>query len=305
MGQQARPTGQFPDEVAGHSVYDMIAPTISAGLPTDRRISVRHAATLPDGMEAVGRVSWRDHDVVGGESLELVHTFTTADISDDAMVSALVALVDAGAIHGQWEFEESATGLIQTSSEDPAQAWAAFYDNSLRALGDGTAAFAPVHRRARSLISGSSVLEVGSCFGFLALQCADDGLTVSARDISAGAIALLTAAGRRRRTPVDAAVGDATRLDLADGSVDTVTLIHLLEHLDDEDVHAAIGEALRVARRRVVIAIPYEEHPSEHFGHLSTLSQDNLRSWADAADHAGAEIFDDHGGWLVLTPHPR
>lgn len=281
----------------------MTAVLTSAGTRTERRVVVRRAAAVPATHTRVGPIGWRVRCVGAVRSLELVHTFSVRDVSDDSMVSALVGLVDAGVLHGQWEFEEAACGLIDTCAETSPAAWAAFYDNSLRALREGTAAFAPVHRRARALIRGGSVLEVGSCFGFLALRCAEDGLAVSARDISPGAITLLRAAGQRRETPVHARVGDATALDLADDAVDTVTLIHLLEHLDDAGIQTSISEALRVARLRVVIAVPYEEHPSEHFGHLATLSPADLTRWAEAADHAGAEVFDDHGGWLVLTPH--
>ncbi|NDK92357.1 class I SAM-dependent methyltransferase [Gordonia desulfuricans] len=273
--------------------------TTSAGVPTDRRIAVRRSSIAPRGFHRAGRVAWQT-DVLG--RVEVVHSLTLDDLSDDSLVSGLVALVDAGAIGGQWEFEETAVGIIRSCSADPDVAWSAFYDNSVAALRSGIAAFSPVHRRARSLISGRSVLEVGSCFGFFALQCAQDGHQVAACDISPGAVGLLDAAARRRGTPVHAVVGDATDLPFADDAVDTVTLIHLLEHLTEPQVRDAIGQALRVARRRVVIAIPYEEHPSEHFGHLTTLSEDDLRRWADAVPHAGAQFHTDHGGWLVLTP---
>ncbi len=273
---------------------------MSAGLPTTRRITVRHVEALPADLPHAGRVAWSTDWDQG--RVDLVHTFTAAEISDDAMLLALEDVIDAGALRGQWEFEEAAVGLIRTCSVHTDDAWAGFYDNSLRALRDGTARFAPVHRRARSLISGSSVLEVGCCFGFFALRCAEDGLSVAACDISIGAVNLLAQAARRRDTTVVAAVGDATDLDRADSSVDTVTLIHLLEHLPADLARAAIIEALRVARRRVVIAIPYEDRPSEHFGHLVRLGPENLHAWADAVDHAGAKILTDHGGWLVLTP---
>ncbi|MGC4934668.1 mycofactocin oligosaccharide methyltransferase MftM [Gordonia sp. DT30] len=285
------------------------ARTCSAGPATGRRISVRRSEILPAAMHHLGRMAWSHHDglrrdAAESESLELVHTFTTAEICDDVMVAALDELIGADVLHGQWEFEEAAVGLIRSSSARSGDAWAAFYDNSLRSLRDGTASFAPVHRRARSLISGSSVLEVGCCFGLFALQCAETGLTVSACDISAGAIDLLTAAADRRDTPLRAVVGDATALRFVDDSVDTVTLIHLLEHLGAEQARTAITEALRVARRAVVIAVPYEEHPSEHFGHRVTLDALDLQRWSEEVDHAGAEIFTDRGGWLILTPGP-
>ena len=245
------------------------------------------------------QLSWRlDH----ADTIELAHSFCTADICDDTLVRALCELVTDGVLVGQHEFEEAAVGIIESTAAELDESWNAFYRNTLRTLDDGTAAFAPVHRRALSLIDGSSMLDVGSCFGFLALRCAREGRTVSACDISAGATALLRSAAIRCGVNVDAVVGDATRLPFAENSFDSVTLIHLLEHLDKKQILIAIGEALRVARRRVVIAVPFEDVPSAHFGHTMALTVDDLVAWSRCVDHNGATTAIDHGGWLVLQP---
>lgn len=257
--------------------------------------------TVPSGFDVCGGVAWRRTP----EGIEIVHALDEATISDSAMIAGLLPLVERGVLIGQAGFEEAATGIIRTSAGTEARSWAAFYDNSLDELRTGRSPFSPIHRRARSLIVGDSVLEVGSCFGFFALQCAEDGRRVAACDISPGAVALLSENARRRRTPVEAVRGDATDLPFSASSVDTVTLIHLLEHLDDTAAMSAVSEALRVARRRVVIAVPYEQDPSEHFGHRVRLTESHLRRWADAVDHSGAELLEDHGGWLVLRPAPE
>ncbi|WAC58226.1 mycofactocin oligosaccharide methyltransferase MftM [Gordonia sp. SL306] len=265
--------------------------------PVARRPAVRRTTCVPAGFRQCGDLAWREH----GEAVEIVHRLDVATICDSAMLTGLIRLVDDGIITGQRAFEEAAVGIIRTCAATEARAWAAFYDNSLRELRTGTSPFGPVHRRARSLVAGDSLLEVGSCFGFLALQCAEDGYRVQACDISAGAVGLLTLAARRRHTEVDATVGDATALPFDDSSVDTVTLIHLLEHLDESAAQVALSEALRVARRRVVVAVPYEDRPSEHFGHLVRLTEVDLRRWTAGLDHAGTQYFEDHGGWLILT----
>ncbi|MDY6810176.1 MAG: mycofactocin oligosaccharide methyltransferase MftM [Actinomycetota bacterium] len=266
--------------------------------PPRSRVAVRRVSCVPAGFIACGRFAWRP--CVDG--VEIIHRLDTSSISDAAMLDGLQCLVDRGVLAGQHDFEEAALGVIRTSAPDEDRAWAAFYDNSLAELAGGRSPFAPIHRRARSLVVGASVLEVGSCFGFFALQCAGDGHRVHACDISSGAISLLRSAARRRGDAVTAVVGDATALPFDTGSVDTVTLIHLLEHLEDDSVRDALAEALRVARRRHVVAVPYEERPSEHFGHRQQLTAHHLRQWSSHVNHSGAEFFDDHGGWMVLTP---
>ncbi|GAC50838.1 hypothetical protein GOACH_32_00010 [Gordonia aichiensis NBRC 108223] len=285
----------------------MVAETRSAGIPTAGTVNVRRGELDAVGFRRCGSLSWRRSTAPDGStSVQIRHRLTSDLISDDVMVSALVGLVEDGALVGQWEFEEAAVGLIRSSASSEAVAWSSFYDNSLRDLVAGIASFSPVHHRARSLVSGSSVLEVGCCFGLFALQCAEAGLSVSACDISRGAINLLRAAAGRRGSQVDAVVANAVDLPFADDSVDTVTLIHLLEHLSRDERSQALAEAMRVARQRVVVAVPYEDVPSPHFGHLTCLRERDLVEWAAHVDHARARILDDHGGWLVLTPRiPR
>lgn len=265
---------------------------------------------------AVGGVivrSVRDGELLDGDGplwwnvradgvLKLIHRFTATDICDDALVAALSPLVDIGALSGHDDFECAAVQIILGSAPSAVEAWNAFYDNTLRGLEDGSSPFAPIHRQARSLVSGDSVLEVGSCFGFLAIQLARDGRAVSACDLSQGAVALLEYESRRYRLPISSRAADATALPYRDSSFDTVTLIHLLEHLEPEQALQAIREAMRVARHAVIIAVPFEEEPSEHFGHKQKLTAATLREWARQVPHAGARGFDHHGGWLLLKP---
>ncbi|WOC11085.1 mycofactocin oligosaccharide methyltransferase MftM [Gordonia sp. MP11Mi] len=264
-----------------------------------RRIDVASVPSVPAaGFTTSGHLGWRQ----SGDGVDLVHTFTAGSISDGAAVTALSDLVHAGIIVGQDEFESAMVGLIATCCDDPSDGWLAFYANSIEDLRSGRSVFSPVHRRARSLVVGRSVLEVGCCFGLFAVQCAQDGLDVQACDICPGALALLDDASARLGVDVRTALGDARALPVPDDRVDTVTLIHLLEHLSSHDVTTAIREALRVARQRVVIAVPFEDEPSAHFGHLQRLSEDDLLRWAAPWIRSGlaVTVFTDHGGWLVI-----
>jgi SAM-dependent methyltransferase len=277
----------------------MAIATLRSGRYQSNGIAVQRLLHAIPGSVAVDA----NADRASGQAVHLTHGFGLESISDAAMVAELLKLVECGALSGQADFEAAALGLVLTCADDPALCWQAFYDNSLEELTTGRSPFASVHHRALSQLAGSSVLEVGSCFGFFALRAAHAGFDVQACDISRGAVELLNTAAERLGLPVQARVGDALALPYPDASVDTVTLIHLLEHLPSQ-VDLAIAEALRVARARVVIAVPYEDVPSPHFGHHYVITPRTLVTWARRADHAGAQIFEDNGGWLVLDVPP-
>ncbi|GED97463.1 mycofactocin oligosaccharide methyltransferase MftM [Gordonia crocea] len=253
---------------------------------------------------AAGGGRWRCDRRPDG-SVVVSHPLDLATVSDDQVVGALSRFAQDGLLIGQDEFEQAAIAVITSLSPDHRACWRAFYANSVAQLRDGRAAFSPVHRRARSLLRGQSVLEVGCCFGLFALQCAQDGYDVTACDICPGALDLLGGAAADFGLPVTARIGNALSLPFAPGSFDTVTLIHLLEHLDGPAVGAAIGEALRVASRRVVIAVPFEEHPNAHFGHRQRLTEGDLREWARDWPAYPSQTIVDHGGWLVLDHRVR
>ena len=264
----------------------------------DRTIVADGGGADDAGFTRCGSVLWR----IRGDEVQLRHRFTVDSIDDDSAVRALGVLVEAGVLRGQSEFESAMTAVISSGAADPVDAWTAFYVNSLAALESGRAAFSPVHRRALSSIVGDEVLEVGSCFGLFALQAARAGHRVTACDVCPEALELLAFAAARTGVRVEVGLGDARRLPHHDDAVDTVTLIHLLEHLDEAEVECALREAVRVARRRVVAAVPFEEVPTEHFGHRQRLSLETLHRWARpwADTGVGTTVLADHGGWLIL-----
>lgn len=95
--------------------------------------------------------------------MDLVHRFTmAADLRDDALVNSLMPLVHIGVRHGREDFETALVDIVETSAPTAGVSWNTFYDNTLRPLDVGSSPFAPIHRWARSLIEGRSVLEVGS-----------------------------------------------------------------------------------------------------------------------------------------------
>ena len=243
--------------------------------------------------------------------LHVTHALGARSIDNDLAGLVAEELFGAGWLSGGEAFERVLTGVVLTSAADPDAAWELFYRNTLARLtgpagrrpGSGSlAAYRPVYEHARSLVPPGSALELGCCFGFLSLQLAGSA-DVTASDVTANTVRLLARLaprlGRRLRT-----IGcDAARVPRPDRTFDTVLAIHLLEHLEPDHGAAVLAEALRLAKSRVVIAVPFEDVPAAAFGHVRTLGLDDLchlgveSGWAWSA-------YEHHGGWLVLD-RPR
>ena len=97
---------------------------------------------------------------------------------------------------------------------------------------------------------------------------------------------------------------DAAAVPQPDGSADTVTALHLVEHLPGPAVDSILDEAVRLARRRVIVAVPFEDRPRECYGHIQRFDLRRLQHMADEAQrrHPGlsAAVHEFHGGWLIL-----
>jgi ubiquinone/menaquinone biosynthesis C-methylase UbiE len=94
-----------------------------------------------------------------------------------------------------------------------------------------------------------TVLDVGAADGYGASLIKQAGHEVDVIDVSA------TRVERAERVHgLPGHVGDATALPFEEGSFDTVVLGEILEHLDNPG--AALTEACRVAKERVVVSLP-------------------------------------------------
>ena len=96
--------------------------------------------------------------------------------------------------------------------------------------------------------AGGRVLDVGCGLGGYVKALAERGFEARGVDVVAQYVEVARGLG------VDAEVYDGTRLPAADGSVDTVVLFEVLEHL--EDPAAVLREARRVASRNVLVTTP-------------------------------------------------
>jgi len=241
--------------------------------------------------------------------VHVAHALPANRIDNDLAGLIAEELFAAGWLGGTDVFERVFTGIVLSSADDPADAWSLFYANTLRRLSgldaDATprpcslAAYAPVYAHASSLAGPGTVLELGCCFGFLSLQLASAGKTVTASDVTANTVRLLATIAPRLGRQVDTVVCDAARVPRGDASYDTVLAIHLLEHLEVDHGAAVVEEMLRLARRRAVIAVPFEEEPTAAFGHVRVFGREDLLALGRSTGWVSS-YYDYHGGWLVL-----
>jgi SAM-dependent methyltransferase len=243
----------------------------------------------------------------GAGRVQLRHRMPPHRIDND--VAGLLAdeLFAPGWLNGSDLFERLLTGVVLSSAEDAASAWTLFYRNTLDRLSDldegaaaagSLAAYAPVYRHAAELVEVGSVLELGSCFGFLSLLLADRA-RVTASDVTANTVRLLTTVAPRLGRRLDTVICDAARVPRPDQSFDTVLAVHLLEHLHPDHGRAVLTEMQRLAARRVIVAVPFEAEPTAAFGHVRVFDLGALGAMGRDTGWA-FRYYEHHGGWLVL-----
>lgn len=297
--------------VAGHPApLDPFAPLVDGAYRDDL---VEVAAAAGRGRRELGMIRTAHFDLLGGrDRVQVRHALGLADVDDDLAGLLAGELFRPGWLRGSDMFERLFTGVVRSLDPDPLVAWGAFYRNTLEraaatadaaqvpASGHGTiAGYAPVWDHAAGLVGPGTVLEVGSCFGFFALRLAAAGRDVTASDVSTGTVALLAAVAPALGVALRAVPADAAHLPAPDASYDTVLALHLLEHLDDDHGDRVVAEALRVARRRVVVAVPLEDVADDTWGHVRTVSLADLDSWGRGSGRR-YEVHEHHGGWLVV-----
>jgi len=213
-------------------------------------------------------------------------------------------------------FERLFVEVVLATHPDPARAWGAFYDNTMRRLRgpergrtDSVATFARIYRHVMSLIRGRTVLDIGSCFGFLPLLIAEGSpwLRVIGADLDPAAAALAGRMAREQASRARFAAADLLALPVGDEAVDTVLAVHVLEHVPAAATGPALAQLLRVARRRVVVAVPLEDSPDPTFGHVQAFDLHTLAAIAASVDAPGwsRAVYSADGGWLVLDRRGR
>jgi SAM-dependent methyltransferase len=218
------------------------------------------------------------------------------DEVDDGLADLLRdELFGPGWLRGPDLFERVLAGVVLTTRPDALDSWEVFYRNTL----DRSSGRAAVDAHALDLLPSGSVLDLGCSFGFLALRAARTGRTTTGCDVAAGTVRLLSLMAPRLGVRLRAVTADAARYPGEDGSVDTVLAVHLLEHLEAAHGAQVLAEAVRLARRRVVVAVPLGGEPDESHGHVRTVTVDDLARWGRTSGHP-FDVHERHGGWLVI-----
>ena len=267
-----------------------------------------------------------------GGQVVLLHPFDESTIDED--VSPLVGdeLGSLGAIPSAREYGETLFAVVASTCPasldcpecgrlhlDRTAIWRHFSLNTLGRLrtwlatpgphgGSHTAVFAAIYRRILECRVGHSLLDVGSNLGHLPVLLSELGgdVTVVGCDNRRESIAcceeLAAATGSGRVTFRQA---DVLAPDFAGiGRFDTVTAVHVLEHLPEDELPAALGNLLDVTARRLIVSVPYEEPVEPLYGHRQAFTPEKLRSWGEwcAETMAGgrSRCEDVAGGFLVV-----
>jgi len=259
-------------------------------------------------------VRTRTFAVVRGRSSTLIVHRVEVDAVDND-VGQLVAdeLVRPGLVRGPGAFERCFAGLVESTARSPRAAWRRFYLNTLAGLRGAAedrppagpiATFGEIYRHAARLVRGASVLDVGSCFAFFPMLLAEGGeLRVTASDADPRSVALSRRMAAELGLPVAFRVSDLTcRLPFAPASFDTVTALHVLEHLPADEPAAALARLCAAARRRVIVAVPLERSPDAVYGHKQAFDLERLTALADRVPGWRGQAHECLGGWLVLEP---
>jgi SAM-dependent methyltransferase len=246
------------------------------------------------------------HFRVLGACVEARDTFRVDNDLTDAIVAELGPL---GLIPDSDAFERVFVRTVLGSAPTAGLAWNGFYRNTLARLrapeagstAGSVATFARIYAEVADLVVGATVLDVGSCFGFLPILLAErrPDVDVLGSDLSEATVLLAGRVAAELGSRASFVTADALRLPFPDSAMDTVTLVHVLEHLPGPEGQVALGEALRVAARRVVVAVPLEEHADPAFGHVRTFTVADL-AVLGAGTGWRARTWSRDGGWLVL-----
>ena len=117
-------------------------------------------------------------------------------------------------------------------------------------------------------IEPSNLLDIGSGHGTFLWPLVDTfpALAVTAVDKEEGRVGVVQAVSRGGVEHLRGGIEDATKLSFEESSFDVVTILEVIEHVPE--AMKALAEAVRVARRCVIISVPSRDEHGPHHTHL-------------------------------------
>jgi 2-polyprenyl-3-methyl-5-hydroxy-6-metoxy-1,4-benzoquinol methylase len=228
----------------------------------------------------------------------LMHTFTQSEINADLIRFIEEELPASGIIETEKQFGATLFAVLASTFSAPRDQqtiWRHFCLNTLDSLHEHIAhpdlitptsyigPFAAIYRRVFELFTGQSLLDVGCSFGFLPVLAAEryPHTRITAVDKNPDAINLSTDLAAATGThSVTFTLLDVLSEDFPKQEhFDTVTAIHLLEHLPEQDMPFALAHLLQVTNKRLLIAVPYEEAAQALYGHHQVFTPEKLNYW--------------------------
>ena len=262
------------------------------------------------------------------QAVTIVHRFTPQEI-DNNLVDLLMQELD-GLMTSDQAFGQALRGVVHSViPSDPVKAWNLFSLNTLQRLRtwliDAPAqddrqstigASAIVYRCLLALKVGSSLLDVGCACAFWPVLVAERQPMPHGRIIGVDnrrdAINLSTNLAKQvgmndlEFVQVDVLTPEFVEL----GTFDTVTAIHMLEHLSEAQLPQAFEQLLQVTGHRLIIAVLYEQQATSAYGHEQVFTQEKLKRWGQwcVGSIGGTSRYwceDVAGGLLIVDRSPE
>jgi SAM-dependent methyltransferase len=261
----------------------------------------------------------------------LVHWFKPEEVNSNIVHYLVQELKPFNVISHSEQLGELLAGIIGGTvyPGDVRRAWNYFGANTLQRLlvylgssipsnlpDYGTiGVFATLYQRVCELCVGERFLDVGCNSGLLSLLLAERmpfireavGVDIDPNAFKIGQEIATT----HQLTNVQYVQADLLADDFSTiGMFDTVTALHVLEHIPEKDMHRVLTNLLKVTMHRLIIAVPYEtSEPEVALGHqqLFTRAQlETLGAWCiEHLRRAGRVWYEDLcGGLLLIERYP-
>ena len=259
------------------------------------------------------------------QKITLVHQFTHDKLDNNIGQYLMHELAPHGLMTSESDFGAALIGVVNsTNPHNPADAWGVFSINTLQLLREKIhnpptelneqsfiTPFAHIYRYLFAQKAGTSLLDVGCACAFWPLLVAEQEKGKHERivgvDNRQDAITLSrNMASLAHIHDVEFIQSDLLSPEFTQlGHFDTVTAIHLIEHISEDQLHQALANLLAVTKRKLIIAVPYEHQAEVAYGHKQVFSHkklEELGNWCVAQmGRKGISFCEDvMGGILVV-----